>query len=202
MRLPLSILLAALALTAGGCGPNAANILLRKENQSLKDTIAQLQLQHKADSHSLAVAAGASGTTRPVADPSRLDDLFTVVDLKLGRLTAVRVLDPEHPGQTGLKVEVSPRDDTGDTVKASGQFVVEATDPNQSPEPLLGRWTFGPQDLKRRWYSTFLVYAYILPCPWDKSPTAKSIRVKVRFTDFLTGRAIGPVEKIIPNILP
>ncbi len=190
------ILTAVVILT--GCGkPNAANIVLRKENQSLKDEVAKLQLQHQADIASLEVAAGKEGTTRPVVtDPSRLPDLFTVVDLQLGRLTATTLGSDNKPG---LKVEVAPRDDTGDKLKASGTFTIEATDPSQSPEPLLGRWEFGPQDLKKLWYSTWFVYSFVLPCPWETTPPAgvKSIRVKVRYTDLLTGRSPAPVETIL-----
>jgi hypothetical protein len=199
MRLPLFTLHAALAVALAGCGPNAANIVLRKENQNLKDTISQLKRQHMADQQSLAVAAQQAGTTQPVATPEQLGQLFTVVDLKLGRLTGIQAINPDQPDQLAIKVEVAPQDDTGDTVKASGYFIIEATDPNQSPEPLLGRWKFGPDELKKLWYSTFLVYSYVLPCPLDKPPTAKSIRVKVRFIDLVTGRSIGPVERIIPN---
>ena len=40
----------ALLLIAGGCSsPNAANIAVRKENQQLRDQVADLQRQHAAD---------------------------------------------------------------------------------------------------------------------------------------------------------
>lgn len=198
---PLSIVLTSAVLLSAlgaGCGkPSAANIALRKENQSLKDELARLQLQHAADQASLAVTKGDAGTTRPsLLDPSRLPDLFTVVDLQLGRLTAMNV---DSSGKVGLKVQVAPRDDTGDKFKASGTFVIEATDPSQSPEPLLGTWEFGPKDLKHMWYSSTFVYSYVLECPWDKVPTVDSIRVKVRYTDLLTGRALPQVETVIKN---
>lgn len=197
VRWTLVTLFAAVPLLSGCGGPNAANIALRKENQSLKDQVAKLELQHKADMASLAVAAGQEGTTRPaLLDLSRLPDLFTVVDLEMGRLTS---LNTDYNGKVGLKVQVAPRDDTGDKLKASGRFVIEATDPSQSPEPLLGRWEFGPQDLKHLWYSSMFVYSYVLQCPWDKVPTAERIRVKVHYTDLLTGRALEPVESIIKN---
>ena len=198
-RWSLGFIVSTVAIAAlVGCGkPNAANIVLRKENQSLKDEVARLQLQHQADMASLVVQARQPGTTQPsVVDPSRLPDLFTIVDLELGRLTATTLGSGNQPG---LKVEVAPRDDTGDKLKASGTFVVEATDPSQSPEPLLGRWEFGPQDLKKLWYSTWFVYSFVLPCPWETPPASNvtSVRVKVRYTDLLTGRSPEPVETIL-----
>ena len=184
-------------LLLSGCGkPNAANISLRKENQSLKDEVARLQLQNRADQASLAVASGSTGTTRPAVDPSRLPELFTVVDLQMGRLTA---MDRDSSGNPILKVQVAPRDDTGDKLKAAGTFVVEATDPSQSPEPLLQRWEFAPKDLKTLWYSTTFVYSYVLPCKWESVPKAERVRVKVSYTDLLTGRSPEPVEMVIKN---
>jgi hypothetical protein len=189
-----------------GCGrPNAANIELRKQNQSLNDRIVYLELQHKRDVATVEVATASTRPTsdvssKPVVDPTRMSELYIPVSLKLGRLTGVTNIDYRTPDVTGLKVQISPEDDTGDVVKATGTFVVEATDPTQSPEPLIGRWEFSPAQIKRMWYSTLFVYAYILPCPWQgEPPKASQVRVKVRFVDLLTGRTIGPVEKVVPN---
>jgi hypothetical protein len=205
-RLAVLFTVSAVVANVVGCGsPNKANIALRKENQSLSDKIALLERQHQVDVAALetaiaANAAAGSPTTRPVADPARVHELFLPVGLKLGRLTAVTNLDYRTPAVNGLKVQVSPTDDTGDVIKATGTIVVEATDPLQSPEPLLGRWEFAPADLKKLWYSTTFTYAYVLPCPWQSAPPqTKSIRVKVRFVDLLTGRTIGPVETVVPN---
>jgi hypothetical protein len=195
----LGVGLLATALACAGCQkPSGANIALRKENQGLNETIARLEREHQAAMASLSVASGASNTTQPAVDAARLPELFTVVDLKLGRLTsATSITSTTQPSRPGLKVQVAPRDDTGDTIKAPGRMIVEATDPSQSPEPLLGRWEFGPSELKRLWVSSTFVYSYVLPCPWEALPSAKSVRVKVRFVDFLTGRSIGPAERVV-----
>jgi hypothetical protein len=126
-----------------------------------------------------------------------LHELFTVVDLKIGRLTGPTEITSTQPAVPALKVQVSPQDDTGDTIKAAGRMIVEVTDPSQSPEPLLGRWEFGPEELKRLWVSSTFVYAYVLTCPWETVPKVDTVRVKVRFVDFLTGRAIGPTERVV-----
>ncbi|HEV7301411.1 MAG TPA: hypothetical protein VGN72_18760 [Tepidisphaeraceae bacterium] len=187
-----------LALITTGCGgPSAANIALRKENQNLNDRIVELERQHKADTQSLAVLGGAPNTTQPAVNPTRLPELFTVVELKIGRLTGPTEITTTQPAIPALKVQVAPRDDTGDTIKAAGRMIVEVTDPHQSPEPLLGRWEFGPEELKKLWVSSTFVYAYVLPCPWETVPQVEAVRVKVRFIDFLTGRAIGPAERIV-----
>jgi len=199
---PLSTLVVlTVALCMTGCSkPSAVNIALRKENQALDDRLVSLERQHFADQASMAAMRGEIGTTNPaVVDPSRLPDLFTTIELSIGRLTGPASLSSTQPTvMNGLKVQVAPRDDTGDVIKASGTLIVEATDPNQSPEPLLGRWVFEPADLKTKWVSSTFVYAYVLLCPWEGPlPDVKSVRVKVRFTDFLTGRSIGPVDRVV-----
>jgi hypothetical protein len=183
-------------IATAGCRPNTANIALRKENQALKDRITSLERQHTADIASMAAMRGEPNTTEPaIVNPDRLPLLFTTTDLKIGRLTGPATFDS---GKPGLKVQISPQDDTGDVIKASGTMIVEATDPEHSPEPLLGRWVFEPADLKDKWISSMFVYAYILSCPWEGTPPAvKSVRVKVRFVDFLTGRALGPVDRVV-----
>ena len=197
----LAVLLSAIGLSATGCGkPSAVNIALRKESQVLNDRIVSLERQHVADQASMAAMRGEINTTNPaVVDPSRLPDLFTVIELTIGRLTGPASLSSTQPALVnGLKVQVAPRDDTGDVLKAAGTMIVEATDPNLSPEPLLGRWVFEPADLKTKWVSSTFVYSYVLSCPWEgEIPDVSSVRVKVRFTDFLTGRSIGPVDRVV-----
>lgn len=196
MRSLLVTIFLMLCVAAAGCGrPDAANIALRRENQQLHAELEQLRRQHAGDVAQMK-AMQPGGTAPSVQLPvEQLENLFTVADLKIGRLTGPADLDMRSPGVEGIKVYTSPVDEAGDVVKMAGAFLVEVTDPARSPEPLLGRWTFPVEDAQKNWHGMSLLQTYVLACPWENRPEAKEARVKVTFTDALTGRVIGPVEK-------
>src|SRR5690242_13566088 len=85
VTLALWMLVAAPMLT--GCGsPNTANIELRKQNQELHDKIDQLTRAHEADAATIRGLQNKAGAV-PTLPQDRLDKLFTVHGLTLGRLT-------------------------------------------------------------------------------------------------------------------
>jgi hypothetical protein len=176
-----------------GCGrPDAANVELRKQNQELQERLTALERERAADRATIeALQQPASpGTTRPALSYAQLQNLVTVAGLKINRLTGP---DPDDP-KRGLKVYVVPTDTDGEAIKAAGSFVVEATDPTRSPEPLLGRWVFSTADARTLWYGRAMLHEYVLPAPWPQPVQAGEARIKVTFTDALTGRSFGPVE--------
>src|SRR3954470_22033546 len=98
----------ALLLFVGGCGsPNKANIALRKEIQTLEGKLAELDRRHEADR---AQIRGLQENRPTVASlpQERLDQLFTVHGLALGRLTGGADLEPSTPGDDGIKVGIYP----------------------------------------------------------------------------------------------
>src|SRR6476620_2472063 len=91
----------AAALSFVGCGkPNKANILLRKENEKLQDQVAKLKQQHETDQASIAGLSARTGTVKSL-EPARLEKLFTVNGIQLGRLSGGADLDPSRPGDEG-----------------------------------------------------------------------------------------------------
>src|SRR3954452_4154622 len=107
--------------------PSTANIELRKEKQALQDQIAELNRVHQADQATIQGLQNQIGTL-PTLPQNRLDQLFTVHGLELGRLTGGADLDPKKPGDEGIKVYATPTDDDGEPIKAAGTFVIEAFD--------------------------------------------------------------------------
>ena len=185
-----------------GCGkPNAANIALRKENQKLRDEIDDFKRQHDAD---LAMIVGlrSNATTVPTLPPDRIERLFTVHGLELGRLTGAMASDSKHSGDEGLQIYVAPTDAKHDTIKAAGSFVVEAFDLAANGDARVGKWEFPIEQAEKNWYGEGLLYTYVLKCPWQHGPPAHSeITIKVRFTDGLTGRVFER-QKVVKIHLP
>jgi hypothetical protein len=117
----------------------------------------------------------------------RLEKLFTTHGLKLGRLTGGADLDPAKPGDEGIKVYVTPTDETGEPIKAAGSFVVEAFDLAAKP-PEIGKWTFDLDATRKSWNGALMSHHYVLICPWQTPPGHEEITIKVTFHDELTGR--------------
>ena len=181
------------ALSVGGCGfifksPSKANVKLRKQIQGLEGQIAQLQQQHQADEATIRGLAERTGTT-PVLERARLDKLFTTHAIRIGRLTGGADLDPSKAGDEGFKVYVNTLDQTGDTIKSAGSFVVEAFDLSDPQSLRLGHWEFPVEKAQENWHSFLTRYEYVLNCPWQRAvPRHADVTIRATFTDELTGR--------------
>jgi len=180
------------AQTAGCKGPSAANIELRKENQQLRAKVDDLNRRHEADVAQIRGIQSASGSVIPTLSPARLDQLFTVHGVQLGRLTGV---NPEGE----LKVYATPTDESGQPIKAAGSFVVDAFDLARSDHPRIGHWEFPLEAAKKNWVGQALLHCYVLPLPWQRSdsvPEHPQLTVRIVFTDALTGRVFD-TQKVV-----
>ncbi len=188
-RMVVAALLVAAALSSGCNTPDKANIALRKENQSLTETIAGLERRHQADQATIAgMTATRGGDATTALDSSRLDDLFTTHGMRFGRLSGGWDRDPDAPGDEGLTLHVIPIDGEGDDFKAAASFVVEAFD-LAAADPVVGRWEFPLAESRKLWFGRALLYEYVLNCPWQNIvPAHDELTVKVTLTDGLTGR--------------
>src|SRR5579859_5695466 len=120
-RLSIFIALVLFALT--GCAkPNQANVLLRKENQDLKEQVAQLRRETDMD-RELIAGLRARPTTIPSLPPDELEKLFTTHAINFGRLTGGYNVDSE-PFDAGLRIYIVPVDGENQLLKAAGSFVI------------------------------------------------------------------------------
>src|SRR5947207_5440695 len=164
-------LCASAALSLFGCGrPSKANVELRKQNQALQNQIADLKRQHEADLASIRNLQS-SAPTVPTLPPERLEKVVTTYGLKIGRLTGGADLDPNQPGDDGLKIYVAPVDRTGEAIKAAGSFVVEAFDLAKPGDTRIGRWEFPTDQVQKYWVNFLTQTNYVLPAPWQNGPT-------------------------------
>jgi hypothetical protein len=190
------------ALTGGCVKPSGANIELRKQNQELRDKLAAAEKAREGDAQTIRALEGRVGTV-PTLPKERLDRLFTVHGLSLGRLTGGLDEDPHKPGDEGIKVYAAPTDDQGEPLKAAGSFTIEAFDLANAQSPLLGKWTFDTAAARAAWNGAMFSYQYILKCPWPQTgpPAHEELTLKVTFTDELTGRQFD-TQKVIRVKLP
>jgi len=145
----------------------------------------------------MAIATFESGaTTVPVLSDAHLDTLFTVYDLKFGRLTGVADFDSAKPGDDGIKVYVTPIDRVGDPLKAAGAMTVELFDLAAADQLRLGHWEFPVSDAAKLWYGQALLGCYVLACPWENAPAGSAFTVRVTFVDSLTRRTFVKQKEI------
>jgi hypothetical protein len=190
-----------LLLPLSGCGsPSRANIELRRQNDELDDTVAQLQRQHQADQASIRGLQD-SATTVPSLPQDRLNQLFTTAGLRFGRLTGGYRPDPNLAGDTELKIYVVPTDDQDDPIKAAGAFRIELFDLALASNNRIGQWDFDVNTTRARWYSGGLLYTYVLDCPWQTTPAHSKLLARITFRDALTQR-LFTVDKEVTVQLP
>jgi outer membrane murein-binding lipoprotein Lpp len=183
------------AAIASGCGnPSKANIQLRKDKQQLEAQIAELKQQQLADRARITGFESQAGSL-PTLPQDRLQKLFTVHGIKLGRLTGGDPGNGVNAPDEGIKVYLSPVDETGEEVKATGTVMVEAFDLELEGDNRIGRWTIDPIALKDRWRSLGWLQAFVLELPWQRPPQHSKIAVKVTFRDELTGRVYSVIRE-------
>ncbi len=176
-----------------GCAtkPSAANIELRIQNQALSDQIQQLN-QKVATLEGTLATMNASTPTVPVLPAERMNELFTVHSLKIGRLSGFADLPENKPG---IKVYVVPLDASGDELKAAGAFIIEAFDLS-APDTRVGKWSFTVDQARASWLGSGLLYEYVLQCPLANPISAKELTLKITFTEALTQR-VHTVQQVI-----
>ena len=203
-RLTRWFLLPALPATLilGGCfGPSRANIQLRKDNDTLRTTIARLETDQKADRSRIA-GLERQATTVPVLPQDCLDRLFTVHGLRFNRLTGGYASTPDLASDDLVKVYVCPVDADGQVIKAAGQFKVEIFDLADPQSPLIGSREFSLDQSRSAWYGQAMLYTYVLSIPLTRSPQHTELTVVASFTDALTQRIVSAEQKIQLRVAP
>ena len=197
LRLSLALsLTAVIGVVAGGCAkPSGANIELRRQNADLRAEVERLKRLRDGDRATIE-SLQSDRPTVATLPADRLESLFTVHGLTLGRLTGGRDTDPDQPGDDALRVVVTPTDQDGQNLKAAGSIVVEAFDLTRPSDNRVGRWEIDAPAARQAWHGGGMMYAYVLELPWQQPPRHADVTVKVTFTDALTGRAVS-TQKVV-----
>jgi hypothetical protein len=155
-------------------------------NQRLQGEVDELRRKSEGDTAMIRSLQDRAGTL-PTLPHERLKRLFTTHAIQLGRLTGGADLDPAKPGHEGLRVFVTPLDETGDPLKAAGAITVEAFDLSRGEGAKVGTWNFDPAATRAAWSSVLNRYNYVVTCPWQQAvPAGPNLHLVVTFVDELT----------------
>jgi hypothetical protein len=178
VRLLLCTLLTAHCPLLLGCKSNNRYDLLEAEirtrERELADTRAQLD-----QSRNLLRAYEAS-QQRGAPAPAGGGVFLPVKEIAIVRGTG-GVDEDGHPGDEGLLVVISPKDEDGSAVKVPARALVAAWEitPAGLKNPI-GSWNVPADKLRSTWKSGLISTGYFVALPWQTLPSTDRVRVAVR----------------------
>ena len=128
------------------------------------------------------------------------ENLYNIQSLKIHRNTDFYDKDKDGKNET-LIVHVQPTDDQLDVIKAIGEVDVQLWDLNQPDgQAMLAEWNIAPEELKKTWTVTMFTISYRLTFQIAEIVKSfdKPLTVKVKFTDYLTGKIFEEQRVIKP----
>ena len=187
------------AAAADGCDPATSPQTLATQLAEARKQTADLYKQVKALEQDVSARDEHIARLQGLGD-KRMDLLFIVADIKLGRTSGVNL--DKTPGDDGVRVYLKPIDRNGHTLKAAGAVTIQLFDLSEgAAKNLLERHDFPVEQAAEHW-SSFLASHYRFDCPWTAGPPkAKELTVRVTFTDYLTGKTFT-AQKVITIDLP
>jgi len=167
---------------------------LKQEKTQLRERVEESEKEVEQLKEQVRVLSGLPGE-------EKAENLYRVGKVKTGRYT--NLYDEDEDGRyEKLMVYLQPIDEEGDVVKATGSVNVQLWDLNkEADKALLGEWHVGAGELKKLWFATIVTINYRMT--WDVSDIIseykEALTVKVRFTDYLTGRVFEEQKVITPR---
>lgn len=189
----------ALAVVAGCNGPKQEpisdqSVKLLEENISMKTQLTRLEADNKQLNKQIAVLQG-------LPQDKRLDKVINITQLKV--LSKSSFFDKDKDGyEESLYVYFSLIDETGDSLKVPGEVQIELWDMNKPKDaPLLKRWDFSAEELKKKWASSFASQNYRICLDVDdiKFDPDADLVLRVVFTDYISGKVFSEKLSIKQN---
>ncbi len=182
-------------------GCQESNLVI-EENKQLTDTNVELRRQiSELSSQNLQLKsqiATLSGT-----DPNvNIENIISVAKIKIADRTGF--FDKDYNGVKETFIcYVKTYDQFGDAIKGAGSVDIEVWDLSLPEEQAkLASWSISPEELKNEWASAMMTNYYRLV--FDISNIEKvefrNITLKVRFTDYLTGKVFE--EQVVIDGIP
>ena len=174
-----------------GCGGPAEQIAeLNRQISTLQSTNRKLVANLEAQDKEIEKLNEANRILGELKE-RRLDKLYSAKEITIDRLSGGLNIDGEI-GDEGVVVYASLYDQEGHKFKVAGSidvFVYDLSNP-RAPEPI-ATYEYDVDQAKALWFGRALTYHYKIECPWQKRPPkGRSVRVSVRFLDYLTGHVL------------
>ena len=185
------LFIGAALLVLGGCRGEEGNRSLMRQNARLHDEQDTLEMRvEKLQEENEQLREQVETLTR-IGQETRLEVLTGLDRIDLTHRTDIYDKDEDGTKET-LVVYIRTADDQGDTIKIPGSVTVELWDLNAEQGNRLGRWNIQPEELKTMWASTFMTNYYRLQFPVETllSGAEEELTLRVKFTDYLTGRVL------------
>lgn len=158
---------------------------LSKEKTELSLEVERLRAENATLAGQVSTLTGLDADVRAAAE-------VVPVSVRVGRYSGL--FDKTRDGTAdSLVVYVEPVDATQDVIKAAGSVAVELWNLGGEPEQArLGTWTVDAETLKGLWGRGLLGAYYRLTFPLAGIAVGDNdeLTVRVRFTDYLTGRTL------------
>jgi len=189
-----------LLLAAAGCR-NEVQTSLWQQIKSLSEEKTELSLEVQRLERENAKLTDQVKTLAAMDRDERLDVLAGPESVRIGRHSGLydKSGAPDGTPDT-LVVYLEPIDADQDVIKAPGRVRVElwnlAADADRQAR--LKRWDIPPEELRSLWGRGLLGAYYRLQLPLDGILTSneKELTVRIRFTDYLTGRVLTDQARI------
>jgi len=198
MRLLIIVVTGCLAVILSGCAGTTEKSLwnqvddLSGQKITLKQKVEILEKENANLTEQVNTLSSMDGQVR-------IDLLSTLERVELSKRTGIFDKDKNGTDET-LVVIVVPYDDDGDKIKAAAEVDIQLWDLNKETENKLAEWKINPADLKKRRMSMPLTGYYHLKFNIAHlvNENTKELTVKVKFTDYLTGKVFRPQHQKKP----
>ena len=190
-RISILHVIVLLGCSLAGCeGPAAQIAGLNRQIATLQSTNRKLVANLEAQDKEIEKLKEAKRILSELKE-KRLDKLYSAKAITIGRLSGGLNIDGAI-GDEGVVVYASLYDQEGHKFKAAGTidvFVYDLSNP-RAPEPI-ATCEYDIDQTKELWFGRMLTYHYKIECLWQERPPAgRSVRVSVRFLDYLTGSVL------------
>jgi outer membrane murein-binding lipoprotein Lpp len=187
-------------LVLAGCNKANDKVQLQKQVKQLTDEKSELTSRIEQAESEKRQLQDQVQVLSALPDDVKGENLYKLQQIKLGRFTDFYDKDDDSEKET-LIVYIQTIDEQSDKMKASGTAEVELWDLDRpNGQARLKNWKVGPKKLKQLWYATMLSINYRLT--FDISEVIedfdKPYTVKVKFTDYLSGRVFEDQKVIEP----
>lgn len=199
MRSSIIVVTGCLAILLCGCGDATEKSPwdqvddLGREKISLKMQVETLEKENATLSEQVETLSAIDGQVR-------VDLLSTLEKVEISKRSGL--FDKDNNGTIeSLVVIIVPYDDARDKIKAVGAAEVQLWDLNaDASDALLFERKIKPEELKKRWMGLVLTGYYHLKFDIGGlvKENAKGLTVKVKFTDYLTGKVFLAQHVINP----